>query len=46
MPLKKEYGARLLRPSLSIVEIHAIGLGATIALNGLYFRPWSLTSVV
>jgi hypothetical protein len=46
IPLKKEYGARLLRPFLSIVEIHAMGLGATIALKGLYLRPWLLRSVV
>src|SRR5690606_38208605 len=37
--LKKLYGAKLLRPLSSIVEIHPIGRGATMALIGSHGRP-------
>src|SRR5271168_825700 len=39
-PLKKEYGARLISPLARMEEIHPIGRGAMIALNGSWGRPW------
>src|SRR6476620_12393365 len=45
MPLKNEYGARLISPFVLMEVIQPIGRGATIALNGLYGRPWSFLRV-
>jgi hypothetical protein len=44
--LKKEYGARLIEPSLPLLPIQPMGRGATIALNGSCAKPCRLVSVV